>query len=148
MATDNTNLPQATHEPEVENREFNPEVVQLAQADGMAGNGTPAGAPTIPVVLGMPNGQVTVNMPAGQTVVRVQVAPGETIDLPFDGALAAKIGQQGNLAIKSGDQTIILLVYGAANQQTGVTLLDHKGQAIYVTNAVAQTNPNHDITTA
>jgi hypothetical protein len=148
MATDNTHVPQADDSAATTAQEFNPEVVQLAQADAAAGGaGTPT-TPQAPVIPGVPNGQVTVNVPAGQTVVRVQVAPGETIDLPFDGALAAKFGAQGNLAIKSGDQTIILLGYGAANQQTGVTLHDHQGHPIDVATVVAQTDPNLDIQTA
>jgi hypothetical protein len=148
MATDNTQLPQSTEPTTSDTHEFNPQVVELAQADAAAGNNIAPTAPQAAVIPGVPNGQVTVTVPAGQTVVRVQVAPGETIDLPFDGALAAKIGAQGNLAIKSGDQTIILLGYGAANQQAGVTLHDHKGQPVDVATVVAQTDPNLDIQTA
>jgi hypothetical protein len=146
MATDNTHLPQTDDAGTSMAQEFNPEVVQLAQADTTA-PGAPAGTQA-PVIPGAPNGEVKIEVPAGQTVVRVQVAPGETIDLPFDGALAAKIGQQGNLAIKSGDTTIILIGYGAANQQTGVTLHDQKGHTIDVATVVAQTDPNLDIQTA
>jgi hypothetical protein len=148
MATDNTQVQQGDDTATTIAQEFNPEVVQLAENTAPAGGAGNAAAPQGPVIPGAPNGQVTVNVPAGQTVVRVQVAPGETIDLPFDGALAAKFGAQGNLAIKSGDQTIILLGYGAANQQTGVTLHDHKGHAIDVATVVAQTDPNLDIQTA
>jgi uncharacterized protein YegL len=148
MATDNTHVPQNDDTATMTAQEFNPEVVQLAENTAPAGGAGNAAAPQGPVIPGAPNGQVTVNVPAGQTVVRVQVAPGETIDLPFDGALAAKFGAQGNLAIKSGDQTIILLGYGAANQQAGVTLHDHKGQPIDVATTVAQTDPNLDIQTA
>src|SRR5260221_5641332 len=144
MASDNTSVPQTDDMARSVMQEFNPEVVQLAQADGAAGSGTPAEAPAVPVIPAVPGGQVQVNVPAGQTVVRVQVAPGETIDLPFDGALAAKLGQ-GNLAIKSGDQTIILLGYSAANQQGGVTIHDHKGHTVAVATRAGKTGPGLDI---
>jgi VCBS repeat-containing protein len=152
MATDNTHVPQREEATTSPAQEYNPQVVEWAQADALAGGtGAPAAnqagnqAPVIPAA---PNGEVKIDVPAGQTVVRVQVAPGETIDLPFDGAMAAKFGQEGNLAIKVGDQTVILLGYGAANQQAGVTLHDHKGQPIDVATVVAQTDPNLDIQTA
>src|SRR5262249_16615186 len=120
------------------------------QADGGtgAGQGAAGGQPQAPVIAGAPNGEVHVDIPAGQTVVRVQVAPGETIDLPFDGSLAARFGQQGNLAVKGGDPTIILLGCAEANQQEGVTLKNAKGEAIDVASVIAQTDPNLDIQTA
>ncbi|HVJ42677.1 MAG TPA: hypothetical protein VM639_14335, partial [Dongiaceae bacterium] len=73
MATDNTHVPQTEDMGNSAAQEFNPEVVQVAQADGApaGGQGAPAGAPVIP---GVPNGEVHVEVPAGQTVVRVQVA--------------------------------------------------------------------------
>jgi T1SS-143 domain-containing protein len=148
MATDNTHVPQGEDMSNAAGQEFNPEVVQVAQADAGAGQGAPTGQPQAPVIPGAPNGEVHVDIPAGQTVVRVQVAPGETIDLPFDGSLAARFGQQGNLAVKVGDQTIILLGYAEANQQEGVTLKNAKGEAIDVASVVAQTDPNLDIQTA
>lgn len=121
-------------------------IVQLAQADAPANGTAPTQAPAIPAV---PNGEVHVTVPAGQTVIRVQVAPGETIDLPFDDSgLAARFGQQGNLAIKEGDETIILLNYAEANQQEGVTVHDSQGHDIDVATVVAQTDPNLDIQTA
>src|SRR5215813_9921040 len=124
MATDNTHVPQVEDMGNTAAQEFNPEVVQVAQADG-GGQGAPAGnvqANNAQVIPGAPNGEVHVEVPADQTVVRVPVAPGETLDLPFDGNLAARFGEQGNLAIKLGDRTIILLGYAEANQQEGVTL--------------------------
>ncbi|HWT98852.1 MAG TPA: DUF4114 domain-containing protein [Terriglobales bacterium] len=128
-----------------------PNIVQLAQADGTpATNGaaTPTGQPATPVIPGVPNGEIHVDVPAGQTVTRVQVAPGETIDIPFGSDLAARFGEQGNLAIKSGDETIIFLGYAAANQENGVTLHNAQGQVIDVASVVAQTDPNLDIQTA
>ena len=148
MATDNNNIP-LTGNDDGTQHDAGLEVIQLAEntpPSGGQGNAAPtANQPAIP---GVPNGEVHVTIPAGQTVVRVQVAPGEIIDLPFDGALAAKFGQQGNLAIKLGDQTIILLGYAEANQQAGVTVKDDKGQTIDVASVVAQTDPNLDIQTA
>src|SRR5260221_6984456 len=156
MVTD-SNTPQGTSTETRDTHEGDQEGFQLAEntAGGAPANGAPAsGAETNgqgnaaqPVIPAVPGGQVQVNVPAGQTVVRVQVAPGETIDLPFDGALAAKLGQ-GNLAIKSGDQTIILLGYSAANQQGGVTIHDHKGHTVDVATTVGQTDPGLDIQTA
>jgi len=128
-----------------------PNLIQLAQADGTpAANGaaTPTGQPAAPVIPGVPNGEIHVDIPAGQTVTRVQVAPGETIDIPFGSDLAARFGEQGNLAIKSGDETIIFLGYAAANQENGVTLHNAQGQVIDVASVVAQTDPNLDIQTA
>ncbi|HWT97639.1 MAG TPA: DUF5801 repeats-in-toxin domain-containing protein, partial [Terriglobales bacterium] len=151
MATDNTNIPQTGNNDGTQH-DAGLEVIQLAEntppsGQGNQGNGGQPAA-NQPVIAGVPNGEVQVTIPAGQTVVRVQVAPGETIDLPFDGQLAAKFGQQGNLAIKHGDVTIILLGYAEANQQAGVTVKDDKGQAIDVASTIAQTDPNLDIQTA
>ncbi len=156
MVTD-SNTPQGTSTETRDMHEGDQEGFQLAEntAGGAPANGAPVsgvetngqGNAAQPVIPAVPGGQVQVNVPAGQTVVRVQVAPGETIDLPFDGALAAKLGQ-GNLAIKSGDQTIILLGYSAANQQGGVTIHDHKGHTVDVATTVGQTDPGLDIQTA
>ncbi|HVI89462.1 MAG TPA: DUF5801 repeats-in-toxin domain-containing protein, partial [Dongiaceae bacterium] len=154
MATDNTNIPQtATNDGTQQDSGL--EVIQLAEntpPSGGQGNGTPqangAQANAQPPIPGVPNGEVHIAAGAGQTVIRVQVAPGETIDLPFDGELAAKFGQQGNLAIKHGDLTIILLGYAEANQQAGVTVKDDKGQSLDIAATIASTDPNLDIQTA
>jgi hypothetical protein len=142
MATQTTPMPSAGMPDRNATSDHVPDVVQLAQATG-----TPSPAQPAPIP-GVPNGEVHVTMPADQTVVRVQVAPGEIIDLPFDTDLAARFGQQGNLAVKEGDQTIILLGYAEANQQDGVTLHDSHGHNIDVASVVAQTDPNLDIQTA
>jgi hypothetical protein len=142
MGTMTTTLPIAGAANATTSQDNVPGLVQLAETTGGATQAQPAAIP------GVPNGEVHVALPADQTVVRVQVAPGETIDLPFDGAMAAKIGDQGNLAIKVGDQTVILLGYSEANQQQGVTLHDDKGHVIDVAAVVAQTDPNLDIQTA
>ncbi len=161
MATDSTHIAQpgnaAGHEPQ----DINQDVVQLAQADGTpspqpAGaapgngaqaNGAQAGvAPN--VIAAAPGGEVHVVFPDGSNIVRVQVGPGETIDLPFDGDLAAKFGHEGNLAIKLGDRTVILLGYAEANQQEGVTVKTDKGADVDVASVIASTDPNIDIQTA
>lgn len=142
MATDTTPMPSAGTPDRNATSDHVPDVVQLAQATGAP---TPAQPAPIP---GVPNGEVHVTVPADQTVVRVQVAPGEIIDLPFGDDVAARFGQQGNLAVKEGDQTIILLGYAEANQQDGVTLHDSHGHNIDVASVVAQTDPNLDIQTA
>jgi hypothetical protein len=60
MATDNTQLPQTDDAASADTQEFNPQVVELAQADAAAGGtGTPT-APQAPVIPGVPNGQVAV----------------------------------------------------------------------------------------
>jgi hypothetical protein len=142
MATNTMPLPTAGTANTINTQDNIPGSILIAEATGTNAPAQPAPIPAAP------GGEVHVAMPADQTVVRVQVAPGETIDLPFDGALAAKFGNQGNLAIKVGDQTIILLGYGEANQQQGVTLHDSHGHPIDVAAVVAQTDPNLDIQTA
>ncbi len=136
MATDSTQVNQAgTIRDEASangSADGNPEIVQLAQA----GN-SPTGGTT-----------VHVDLPVGQTLVRVPVTPGEVIDLPFDGDLSARLGEQGNLAIKLGDRTIILENYAGANQQEGVVLKDSAGHEIDVASVIAQTDPSLDIQTA
>src|SRR6185295_17417019 len=88
------------------------DAVQLAQA-------TPAGAP------------VQVVIPAGANVVRVPVTAGETIELPFgaDAHLLGKLGDNGNLAIKVGDVTVILEGYTAAEGQQPVIIETADGGA-------------------
>ena len=67
---------------------------------------------------------VVVQVPAGENVVRVQVTPGETIQLPFPiDAVVARLGDNGNLAVKVGDVTVILLGYTDATAQAEVILL-------------------------
>ncbi|WP_368413350.1 hypothetical protein [Dongia sp.] len=104
MATDNTtnqtetaNNASAIHESDVEQ-------VHLTQA----------GAP------------VQVQVPQGQNVVRVQVTPGETIELPVpaDGSLVARLAD-GNLAVKVGDITVILLGYEEAIGVSAGAIIPH-----------------------
>jgi len=106
----------------------------LPQANGQqaAGNGAP----------------VQVEFANGQNIARVPTAPGETITLPFDGDFQAKLGDQGNLAIKLGDRIVILQNYVETNQEAGVTIKDDKGHVIDVASVLASTDPNLDIQTA
>jgi VCBS repeat-containing protein len=92
---------------------------------------------------------VIVQVPQGADVVRVQVTPGETIQLPFpaDG-LVARLGDNGNLAVKVGNITVILVGYADATGQADVNLIGSDGKAVDVAAVLASTDPNLDIQTA
>ncbi len=142
MATDSTYVSRTETSSNREDIDLTPEMVQLAQNTATQ-NAAPAA-----VIPAAPGGQVQVAFPEGQTVIRLQVGPGETIALPFDGSLAARFSEDGNLAVKLGDRTVILLGYAEANQEAGVTLTDAKGGTVDVASVVASTDPNLDIQTA
>jgi T1SS-143 domain-containing protein len=92
---------------------------------------------------------VVVQVPAGENVVRVQVTPGETIQLPFPlDSVVARLGDNGNLAVKVGDVTVILLGYAEATGQAEVTLLGTDARPMDVAAVLAATDPNLDIQTA
>jgi hypothetical protein len=95
-------------------------------------------------------GATEVKIPAGADVVRIQVTPGETIELPFgqNGMLARLDDGNGNLAVKVGDLTVILLGYTAATGEAPVTLLDASGAAVDVASVIAATDPSIEIATA
>ncbi len=119
MATDTTNLPLDSNSTDSENSsQF--DAVQLAQA-------SPGGQP------------VQVVIPAGQKVVRVPVAPGETVILPFstDAVLAGKLGDNGNLAIKVGEVTVILEGYTAAEGQQPVIIETTGGSPIVLADVLS-----------
>ncbi|WP_459850130.1 choice-of-anchor C family protein [Dongia sp. agr-C8] len=92
-----------------------------------------------------------VAVPQGQNVIRVQVNPGEIIELssPFDpgATLLAREGD-GNLAIRVGDVTVILQGYVDANQQAPVVIQTSDGQPIDIATLLASTDPTIDIQTA
>jgi len=92
---------------------------------------------------------VQVQVPQGENVVRVQVTPGETVELPFptDG-LVARLGDNGNLAVKVGDVTVILVGYADATGQGDITILGNDGKSVDVAAVLASTDPNLDIQTA
>ena len=77
-------------------------------------------------------GATQVQIPAGEAIVRVQVTPGETIQLPFpnDRMMARLDDGNGNLAIKVGDVTVILQGYIAATGEADVNLIDNAGQQV------------------
>lgn len=95
-------------------------------------------------------GVVTVEVPAGQNVVRVPVTANETIQLPFPSDdLDARLGaDNGNLAIKSGDITIILQGYTDASEIGLVEIVGSDGVPVDVAAEIAATDPNLDIATA
>ena len=65
--------------------------------------------------------------PEGQPVALIPVAPGEVIELPYRAdELSAKLGENGNLAIKVGERTIVLQGYVAAQERAAVTLLGRR----------------------
>jgi hypothetical protein len=92
-----------------------------------------------------------VPVPQGENVIRVQVNPGEIIELssPFDpgATLLAREGD-GNLAIRVGDVTVILQGYVDANQASPVVLHSSDGQPIDIATLLASTDPTIDIQTA
>ena len=113
-------------------------VLQVAQAAPAEG-GTQGGAP------------VVVPVPQNEHVVRVNVTPGEVLELasPFD-PNAALLGREanGNLAIKVGDVTVILEGFVDANSKVPVVVETSDGKPIDVATLLASTDPNADIQTA
>jgi T1SS-143 domain-containing protein len=95
-------------------------------------------------------GATQVQLPEGQPIVRIQVTPGETIQLPFpaDQMTARLDDGNGNLAVKVGDITVILQGYVAAVGEGDVNLLDVNGEQVDIAAVVAATDPNLDIETA
>ncbi|WP_374655539.1 Ig-like domain-containing protein [Dongia sp.] len=92
---------------------------------------------------------VAVQIPQGENIVRVQVTPGEIIQLPFpaDG-LVARLGDNGNLAVRVGDVTVILIGYADAAGQGEVAIIGSDGNPIDIAAVLAATDPNLDIQTA
>ena len=88
-------------------------------------------------------------IPQGEDVVRVPVAPGEVVELPFpaDAEFLARI-DNGNLAIKVGDVTVILQGYVEAAGQTAPVIEAANGQPLDIATILASTDPNIDIQTA
>ena len=91
-----------------------------------------------------------IQIAAGESIVRIQVTPGEILSLPFaqDGMMARLDDGNGNLAVKVGEVTVILLGYTAATAEAPVTLLDKDGTTVDVASVVAATDPSIDIATA
>lgn len=85
---------------------------------------------------------------APQRIAVIPVLPGDMVPLPFDGDMAARLGANGNLAIKSGDLTIILQGYVAANLREPVTLLAGDNETVDVAALLQATGPGAEIQTA
>jgi hypothetical protein len=90
-----------------------------------------------------------VAIPQGENIVRVPVAPGEVVELPFppDAHYLARI-DNGNLAIKVGDVTVILQGYVDAAGQTPPVIEASNGQPLDIATILASTDPNVEIETA
>jgi VCBS repeat-containing protein len=90
-----------------------------------------------------------VEIPQGENVVRVPVTPGEVVELPFpaDSQFLAR-EDNGNLAIKVGDITVILQGYVEAAGTTPPVIEASNGQPIDIATILASTDPNIDIQTA
>jgi hypothetical protein len=88
-------------------------------------------------------------VPQGENVVREPVTPGEIVELPFpaDSQFLARI-DNGNLAIKVGDVTVILQGYVEAAGQTPPVIEAANGQPLDIATILASTDPNIDIQTA
>ncbi len=94
---------------------------------------------------------VAVPVPPNENVIRVQVSPGEILELasPFDaGAALLAREADGNLAIKVGDVTVILVGFVAANETAPVVVETSDGNPIDIAILLASTDPNIDIQTA
>jgi hypothetical protein len=100
-------------------------------------------------LLPMPRETAKVVVPQGETVVHVPVAPGEIVELPFpaDAHFLARL-DDGNLAIKVGDLTIILQGYAEAAGQTPPVIEDANGQPLDIAAILAATDPSIEIETA
>jgi len=88
-------------------------------------------------------------IPEGATVIRIPVAPGELVELPFpaDAQFLARI-DNGNLAIKVGDVTVILQGYVEDAGQTAPAIEAANGQPLDIAAILASTDPATDIETA
>jgi VCBS repeat-containing protein len=88
-------------------------------------------------------------IPEGENIVRIPVTPGEVVQLPFpaDAQFLARI-DNGNLAIKVGDVTVILVGYVEAAGQAAPVIEAANGQPLDIATILASTDPNIDIQTA
>src|SRR5262245_33237890 len=132
MATDSTNLPQGEATLDVNTDasgiDLDATSVQLAQVEGAQ----------------------PVQLPKGHEVIRIEVKPGQTIELPTDSTdgLLAKIGPEGNLAIVVEGRTIILQGYVHANEDAPIKIVTNDGDLIDPVEVIAATDPSLDIQTA
>src|SRR6185369_11650659 len=119
-------------------------------ADGVQIAAAPSGGEPFADALTLPLDAAQVVIPEGENVVRVPVTPGEVVELPFpaDAQFLAR-EDNGNLAIKVGDVTVILQGYvDAAGGQTPPVIEASNGQPLDIATILASTDPNIDIQTA
>jgi hypothetical protein len=118
-----------------------------------AGDTQLAAAPSVTApyadALTRPFDAAQVVIPQGANIVRIAVAPGEIVELPFpaDAQFLARI-DNGNLAIRVGDVTVILQGYVEAAGQTPPVVEAANGQPIDIATILAATDPAIDIETA
>jgi len=131
---------------------FGTEASDSMMAEDMEGTqiaaATSGGAP-YQDALTRPFDAAQVVIPEGENVVREPVTPGEIVELPFpaDSQFLARI-DNGNLAIKVGDVTVILQGYVEAAGQTAPVIEASNGQPLDIATILASTDPNIDIQTA
>jgi hypothetical protein len=118
-------------------------------ADGVQVAAAPSGAEPYADALTLPLDAAQVEIPQGENVVRVPVTPGEVVELPFpaDSQFLAR-EDNGNLAIKVGDITVILQGYVEAAGTNPPVIEASNGQPIDIATILASTDPNIDIQTA
>jgi VCBS repeat-containing protein len=118
-------------------------------ADGVQIAAATATGEPYPDALAVPIDAAQVEIPQGENIVRVPVQPGEVIELPFpaDSQFLAR-EDNGNLAIKVGDITVILQGYVEAAGQTPPVIEASNGQPLDIATILASTDPNIDIQTA
>src|SRR5690242_16617462 len=105
--------------------------VQLAAAPA-------ADLPPFDDALTRPFDAAQVVIPEGENVVREPVTPGEIVELPFpaESQFLARI-DNGNLAIKVGDVTVILQGYVEAAGQTAPVIEAANGQPLDIATILA-----------
>jgi VCBS repeat-containing protein len=88
-------------------------------------------------------------VPEGTNLVRIPVTAGEFVALPFpaDAHFLARI-DDGNLAIRVGDVTVILQGYVEAARQTPPVIEAADGQPLDIATILAETDPAIEIETA
>src|ERR1041384_4720231 len=126
-------------------------------SDMLTGSGTgdtqiaavPSAAAPYADALTRPFDAAQVVIPEGENIVRIPVAPGEVVELPFpaDAQFLARI-DNGNLAIKVGDVTVILQGYVEAAGQATPTIEASNGQPLDIATILASTDPAIEIQTA
>src|SRR6185369_15054542 len=118
-------------------------------ADGVQIAAAPSGGEPFADALTLPLDAAQVVIPEGENVVRVPVTPGEVVELPFPADSQFLVREDnGNLAIKVGDITVILQGYVDAAGQTPPVIEASNGQALDIATILASTDPNIDIQTA